>query len=524
MTNPNDWTGVNLPANATAPFVATYLPTACVNPVVNLDCNLPQNTPDGMTHHIHGTPVFWDHGDNTAAVYVWGENEVVKGYNYDKLASRLTGWFANGTIAASIGTTAAPTIVKPGGMPGGMLTLSANGGQDGVVWGTFPIKGDANRTVLAGGLAAFDATTLALLWRSDTSTNGGVNNAVGSMSKFAPPMVVNGKVYVSTYSNKMDVYGVAGAGVGIPATTYTSMYLRGTFNNQTKQAGMGRLATNTWTQTITINASTDCFKFDVLGDGTTTFGGVNAATGTAVQGATASICPDVLAGEYTVTFNDATKDFSVVQLTIGNQPPIADAGTPISVPTGTTVMFNGTASHDTDGSVTSYKWSSIAFPAPLTGASPSFAFTKAGMYTVVLTVTDNGGATATASVIVTVSTPSAPNGDGGDGGVAGAAGASGDAGNTVGAGSGGKTATAGGGGNAGTTTNPGSAGDTNTPEAGQPSTTPSTTGDAGGGCACTTSSGGSKSSQPWLLATLAALLLRQRRRRVLADATSARRS
>jgi MYXO-CTERM domain-containing protein len=392
-----------------------------------------------------------------------------------------------------------------------MLTLSANGGQDGIVWGTFPIKGDANRTVLAGGLAAFDATTLALLWRSDTSTNGGVNNAVGSMSKFAPPLVVNGMVYVSTYSNKVDVYGVAGAGVGTPVTTYATMYLR--LNNATKQAGMGRLATDTWTQTITIKAPTDCFKFDVLGDGTTTFGGVNAAAGTAVQAAAGGICPNVLAGEYTVTFNDATKDFSVVQLSIGNQPPIASAGMPVSVLTGTTVVFDGTASQDTDGSVASYSWSSSAFPAPLTGASPSFKFAKAGMYTVVLTVTDNGGATATASVIVTVSNPIVLSGDGGDGGEGGAAGSSGDAGSADSAGSGGTTATTGGGGgDAGSnTTNTGSGGDAGTAEAGQPSTTPTTNRDAGG-CACTTSGTGSQSGSPWLLATIAALLLRKRRR------------
>ncbi len=219
----------------------------------------------------------------------------------------------------------APTIAKPGGMPGGMLTLSANGGKDGIVWGTFSISGDANRTVVAGGLAAFDATTLALLWRSDQSSNGGVSNAVGTMSKFTPPLVINGKVFVPTYSNKVVVYGATGTGVGTPATTFASMYLRGTFNGWEKQAAMGRLATNTWTQTVTINGTTDCFKFDALGDWTINFGGVNRASGTAIQGG-ANICPNVQPGAYAITFNDATKSFSVSHLVAIGQAPMADAG------------------------------------------------------------------------------------------------------------------------------------------------------------------------------------------------------
>jgi len=47
-------------------------------------------------------------------------------------------------------------------MPGGMLTLSANGMNDGIVWATAPIKGqrdegDGNKKVVEGVLRAYDA-------------------------------------------------------------------------------------------------------------------------------------------------------------------------------------------------------------------------------------------------------------------------------------------------------------------------------------------------------------------------------
>jgi len=511
MADNTNWTGINIPAGFAAPYVATYAPTTCVNPVINLDCNMPQNTPDGMTHHIHGTPVFWDHGDNTAAVYLWGENEVVKGYNYDKLASRLTSWFGNGTIAASIGTAGAPTIAKPGGMPGGMLSLSANGGQDGVVWGTFPIKGDANRTVLKGGLAAFNATatggTLALLWRSDQSTNGGVDNNVGNMSKFAPPLVLNGKVYVPSYSNKLVVYGVSGTGVGTPATTYASMYLRGEFSGWLKQAAMGRLTTNTWTQTITIKATTDCFKFDVAGDWVTNFGGAGASSGTAVQGGP-NICPNLEPGDYTITFNDSTKAWSVDQPNATSLAPVAKAGDPITVNIGMPVMFDGSASTDADGTIASYSWANSAFPAPLTGAKPTFTFASAGKYSVVLTVTDNTGAIGTASVLVTVVDPNAPPGDAGAGGTSDAgaggmdstsAGSSGAGAKAGASGAGSSKAGSSGGGASGTMSSAGEA---------------PTSGDNGasGGCGCSNVGTRAKLNYQWLLASVALSLLLRRKR------------
>jgi outer membrane protein assembly factor BamB len=101
--------------------------------------------------------------------------------------------------------------VPAGGMPGGMLTLSADGAQSGIVWATIPYW-DANSIVGPGRLLAYDATQfdvfadgspkLRLLWDSERENLPFIYN------KFTPPVVANGRVYVATYDGRVDVYGL----------------------------------------------------------------------------------------------------------------------------------------------------------------------------------------------------------------------------------------------------------------------------------------------------------------------------
>jgi outer membrane protein assembly factor BamB len=56
-----------------------------------------------------------------------------------------------------------------------------------------------------GILYALDATNLTTeLWNSQMSA---ARDSVGNYAKFVPPTVVNGKVYLSTFSNQLVVYG-----------------------------------------------------------------------------------------------------------------------------------------------------------------------------------------------------------------------------------------------------------------------------------------------------------------------------
>ena len=197
------------------PFVATYLPnapngpaglptTTVANqnwPIVKLDRNIPAQTPDGKSHHIHGTPVYMETA-NQGIVYLWGENERLKAYNLNFATQRIEGFRGEGTQLAS---------GKEGGMPGGRLVVSSNGTtpNTGVLWGVYPTQGDANAKIVLGALVAYDATKankgkLEQLFHSDTKAA----NNMGNFAKYSTPVVANGKVYIGTFSNKVVQYGL----------------------------------------------------------------------------------------------------------------------------------------------------------------------------------------------------------------------------------------------------------------------------------------------------------------------------
>ncbi len=74
-----------------------------------------------------------------------------------------------------------------------------------------------------------------------------------------------------------------------------------------------------------------------------------------------------------------------------------------------TVSFTGSGSTD-DGSIESYSWD-FGDGATSTDADPEHTYTAIGTYTAELTVTDDGGATDSASVVISVTDPNAPDAD-----------------------------------------------------------------------------------------------------------------
>jgi PKD repeat protein len=89
-----------------------------------------------------------------------------------------------------------------------------------------------------------------------------------------------------------------------------------------------------------------------------------------------------------------------------NVPPVA-AFTPSCV--NLVCSFDGTASHDPDGTVASYAWS-FGDGSTATGPTAGHTYAAAGDFSVTLTVTDNGGATGTVTQVVSprpVANPSA---------------------------------------------------------------------------------------------------------------------
>lgn len=97
----------------------------------------------------------------------------------------------------------------------------------------------------------------------------------------------------------------------------------------------------------------------------------------------------------------------------GNIPPTANAGSPQSVQAPTSVSLSGSASTDPDGTIVSYAWSQLSGPAstistPTTVNTTVTGINVSGSYVYQLIVTDNLGATGTATVTITAATFTLP--------------------------------------------------------------------------------------------------------------------
>ena len=143
--------------------------------------------------HVMGGPVFWNSGTAGPLVYNWSEDDVLKAY-------RLSG----GRLATT--PLAQGQVVSPG-HPGGSLTVSAKGSTPGtgVIWASLPTSQDGLHGRVAGVLRAFNADTLQEIWTSEQNAS---RDRVGTLSKFVPPVVADGRVYLATYDNQISVYGL----------------------------------------------------------------------------------------------------------------------------------------------------------------------------------------------------------------------------------------------------------------------------------------------------------------------------
>jgi hypothetical protein len=159
---------------------------------------------DGKTHHQHSTPVAYKSPVHGWMVFCWGENASLRAW---KVNANLTL-----TFLASSDETASPNTGGVGGMPGGMISLSANGSTPGsaVLWASVPY-GNANSEITNGRLLAYDpenfvargngSQRIQKLWDSQDWALTYVFN------KFLPPTPANGRIYLANYAGGVDVYG-----------------------------------------------------------------------------------------------------------------------------------------------------------------------------------------------------------------------------------------------------------------------------------------------------------------------------
>jgi len=155
------------------------------------------------------------------------------------------------------------------------------------------------------------------------------------------------------------------------------------FNASTSTDSLGRIVTYAWN-----------FGNGQTGTGVTTSTTyTTAGTFTVILTVTDSLgLTDTASAVITVTRRD----------TVANRPPVANfTATPTSGTAPLAVFFNASASTDSLGRIVSYAWN-FGDGSTGTGQITANTFDSAGVYTVILTVTDSLGLSDTASVVITV--------------------------------------------------------------------------------------------------------------------------
>jgi PKD repeat protein len=178
--------------------------------------------------------------------------------------------------------------------------------------------------------------------------------------------------------------------------------------NSTKTV-LNRPPVASFTESATVVLTGETIHFDASGsydpDGTISsylwsFGDGSTGTGKTVDHRYADN------GIYTVTLTVVDNDGGTASTsdtkTVLNRPPVALFNeTAETVQIGEAITFNASDSYDPDGHIVSYFWD-FGDETNATGVVVSHAYSNNGTYTVKLTVTDDDGATASATAVKTV--------------------------------------------------------------------------------------------------------------------------
>jgi hypothetical protein len=165
--NPDTWKDVTPSFGSTC-----FYPNACYQ--IN----------QGLGPNIHAGFVYWQGATQDGGMlYALAEKEYLRAFRYHLPTAHVD----------EAPALTAKDVRAPDGMPGGAISISANGMRDGILWVTMSadLKTDAAWGIHPGILVAVDATNLNVLWRDDN---------VPTFAKFNPPTVADGKVFLPTFA------------------------------------------------------------------------------------------------------------------------------------------------------------------------------------------------------------------------------------------------------------------------------------------------------------------------------------
>jgi len=158
----------------------------------------------GSTAHLRSSFAYYK--GEKEFIYSWSENGLLRAMPYNR---------ATGLI--DMANSVSSGVQGPIGNNGAFLSVSSNGSSDGsaILWASHAANGDANQAVRPGILHAFDANDVTReLWNSSQYAS----DAPGNYAKFSCPTIANGKVYLATFSNKLEIFGLTGKNVALDCT------------------------------------------------------------------------------------------------------------------------------------------------------------------------------------------------------------------------------------------------------------------------------------------------------------------
>ena len=135
--------------------------------------------------HIHSL-VYWASARQGALLYVWGQRDKARVYRFE--GEKL------------VETPLMTRDIANMGHPGAMLSLSADGDHNGILWAAIHATGDSWHESRPGILHAYEADDIRHeLWNS---LERPTRDDCGEYSKMAPPTIANGKVYLASFGTE----------------------------------------------------------------------------------------------------------------------------------------------------------------------------------------------------------------------------------------------------------------------------------------------------------------------------------
>ncbi len=161
-------------------------------------------------------PVFYN-----STLYVWGRRDTLKAFAF------------NGSTFNTV-PIAGPVTLVDGYSNEPAMSVSADGttAGTGILWAAYSTNGDSdNGGPNPGILQAIDPSSLNELWDSNQNQT---RDYSGSWAKWSAPTIANGKVYLATFDNVLNVYGLLSntgghlVGAGVSSSAAVNLTTEGT--------------------------------------------------------------------------------------------------------------------------------------------------------------------------------------------------------------------------------------------------------------------------------------------------------